>query len=236
MSGAVSRSELIREYNRVVQGTDEQATSQEQRAYGGVVRAAKGKLVEKMARGIIRLGWDDIGGTRGQLSFGDFKKCQVHVTDDYIARLRSPIADYIRQSRSAYCYKAHVDIHVFVDNIFVLGVECKAYAENAMLKRILVDFKLLKSRYPNLVCCLLQLESMLGGQYSDPLASPQLGSPSSHTLMSMFPELDLNIVTLLRGERKVDQPIHKPAFFKPLESDCLDQAIVAFGTMLRPFV
>lgn len=105
-----------------------------------------------------------------------------------------------------------------------------------MLKRILVDFRLLKTSYPDVVCCLLQLESMLGGQYSNPLASPQLGSPSSHTLMSMFPDIDLNIVTLLRGERKVNRPIHKPEFFKPLEIDCLDHAIGALGKMLSPFV
>lgn len=222
-------------YNGVVQAVDEQASDQENRAYGGKLRAEKGKLVEKMARGIIRLGWQDIGGTRRRLSFGNFKKCRVHVTDDYIAKLPPPVAEHILRGMSAHYYRAHVDVHVFVDDTLVLGVECKTYAENAMLKRILVDFRLLKTAYPNLTCCLLQLESMLEGHYSDPVASPQLGSPSSHTLMSLFPDVDLNIVTLLRGERKVHRPIHKPEFFKPLEIDCLNHAIGALGKMLRPF-
>ena len=85
-----------------------------------------------------------------------------------------------------YQYGAQVDVHVFVDQEFVLGIECKAYAENAMLKRIMVDFSMLKSLYPRLGCCLVQLESQLGGDYSKPLVRRHMGSPSSHTLMSVL--------------------------------------------------
>lgn len=105
-----------------------------------------------------------------------------------------------------------------------------------MLKRILVDFSLLKSLHPDLICCLFQLESMLGGQYAHPLAHPQLGSPKSHVLMSFFPNVDLKIITLLEGERKVDRPIHKKPFFKPLTPACVDHAIEQVGELLKPFV
>lgn len=105
-----------------------------------------------------------------------------------------------------------------------------------MLKRILVDFRLLKSLHPNLICCLLQLESQLGGSYSQPLVNPQTGSPSTHTLMSYFPEVRLNIITLLQGERKIDQPIHKTAYFKELSSKSLDYAICKFSGLLSRFV
>ncbi len=74
--------------------------------------------------------------------------------------------------KNQHHYWAKVDVHVFVDDNLVLGMECKSYTENAMLKRILVDFRMLKSLHPDLICCLLQMESMLGGGYSDPLASP----------------------------------------------------------------
>ena len=76
----LSRSELTL-YDRVVQGVDEQASDQENRAYGGKLRSVKGELVEKMARDIIRLGWQDIGGKQERLSFGN-KKYKVYVTDD----------------------------------------------------------------------------------------------------------------------------------------------------------
>ena len=33
--------------------------------------------------------------------------------------------------------------------------------------------------------------------------------------MSYF-DVNLNIMTLVQGERKVDEPIHKPEFFKPI--------------------
>jgi hypothetical protein len=97
-----------------------------------------------------------------------------------------------------------------VDDQFKLAVECKAYTENAMLKRILVDFTLLKQVYPNLKFILLQLESQLGGDYSSGKII-KYGSPSTHTLLSYF-DIDLNIITLLEGERKVDQPIHSHNF------------------------
>jgi len=123
-----------------------------------------------------------------------------------------------------------------VDGDLVLGVECKAYTENAMLKRILVDFTMLKTLYPDLVCCLLQLESQLGGSYSDPLADPQYGSPRSHTLMSYFPDVTLNVITLLEGERKVKEPIHDADHFKELHPELLDHGIGQLRDLLEPFV
>jgi len=71
--------------------------------------------------------------------------------------------------------------------------------------------------YPNVKFVLFQLESQLGGDYSEIYKKVKVGSPSVHTLLSYF-DIDLNIITLLRGERKVDEPIHKEKFFKPLLS------------------
>ncbi len=228
--------ELIRQYDRSVGGVKEDATYDDERAYGGVIRAAKGKLVEDMALHIIQLAWQASGGSLERLSFGDTKTYRVPIQTDYIVILPAEIRGYIDTRRDEYYYRAQVDKHVFVDGAFVMGVECKSYTENAMLKRILVDFQLLKSLCPDLVCSLLQLESMLGGSYSDPLASPQVGSPSTHTLMSYFPEVDLNIITLLEGERRVDQPIHQPEYFKDLTLECLEHAIGCFSKLLAPFV
>ncbi len=146
---------------------------------------------------------------------------------DYIDRLQSEeVKRWITENYSDFVFRAQVDNHTMIDDKFVLGIECKAYTENAMLKRILVDFTLLKSVCPNLKCALLQFESQLTGDYADIEKPIIYGSHSSHTLMSHF-DIDLHIMTLIKGERKVDEPIHKAEFFKPLTFDstlkCIDK-------------
>lgn len=122
---------------------------------------------------------------------------------------------------------------ISVDRNPTVAIECKAYAENAMFERILVDFSLLKQVSPNTSCILLQLESQLGGDYSDP-KEVHFGSKSTHTLMSYF-NVDLNIITLLEGERHVDEPIHKKEFFKPLTKKGLENAVKAFQSILMNY-
>ncbi len=233
-SSAIKQN-LIRSYRKIVAGIDEQAASDEERAYGGVIRAAKGKLVEEMAPHIIMLAWREVGGYQERLTFGDSKRYNVPINSEYVKCLPQAVKDEINAKKNQYFYRAHVDVHVFVDKQLVIGVECKAYAENAMLKRILVDFQLLKYIHPSLTCCLLQLESMLGGDYSEPdKDTSMLGSKQSHTLMSYFPNVELNILTLLDGDRKVGRPIHKPRYFKELRLGRLEHVISRFQQLLNP--
>ncbi|GAA7293267.1 hypothetical protein HpVH26_01400 [Helicobacter pylori] len=126
-----------------------------------------------------------------------------------------------------------VDKHIFVDNQLVMGIECKNYTENAMLKRILVDFHLLKTLYPNISCYLFQLESQLGGDYSA-LPETLLGSKPTHSIMSYFESVNLNIVTLLKGERNINQPTHKN--FKPLDEQILIKAIKLIENELKVYL
>lgn len=116
----------------------------------------------------------------------------------------------------------------------VMGIECKAYTENAMLKRILVDFTLLKTMVPECNCVLLQLESQLTGDYSSPNKTIIYGSHSTHTLLSYF-DIDLNILTLLEGERKVDKPIHKSNYFKILDKSILEKQINILSNILLKY-
>ena len=86
---------LIREYNRSVGGIKEDETYNEDRAYGGVIRAAKGKLVEEMTEHILQLAWQKSGGSPNRLTFGDTKTFRVPIQFDYIDRLSPEIRDYI---------------------------------------------------------------------------------------------------------------------------------------------
>ena len=202
----------------------------------GQIRSTKGKLVEDLTHRIVQLAWQKAGGDAARLSFGNVKAYPMPILENYIANQAPEIVIYLESLRAQDLYKAHVDQHVFIDDRLIMGIECKSYAENAMLKRILVDFWLLKSQHTNLICCLLQLESQLTGDYSDLSANPRMGSPSTHGLMSYFPEIDLHIITLLEGERKISRPIHQVDYFKELKPESLEDAINRFTELLASYV
>ena len=225
---------LAKFYEEVVGGLHEQALASD-RAYGGVVRTEKGQLLEIMSEHVVGLAWAKAGGVSERLSFRK-RTYKVPIRDDYVRRLPAFVQAEISANRDGYFYGGKVDRHVFIDGKLVMGVECKAYTGIPMLKGVLLDFHLLKSLHPSLICCLLQLESQLGGDFSDPAASPAMGSRSAHTLMSHFPDVELNIVTLLAGERHQERPIHKPEHFKALSPQSLESAVERFAGSLAPHV
>lgn len=227
-------TKIIEIVNNKIQGIEMIAMVDEHRAYGGIIRATKGKLLEELCRQLLVIAWDELGGNPNDISFSD-ATIPIPLKKEYIDTIKSPeVRDWIKTNYSDFVFRAQVDVHVMIRKNFVLGIECKAYTENAMLKRILVDFTLLKSKFPKLKCGLLQLESQLTGDYSAIDKNIIYGSHSSHTLMSYF-DVDLNIMTLLKGERKVDEPIHKAEFFKPLEFKYTERIINEMKELLVEF-
>ena len=231
-------TDLLTLYEKTIlsQHNAKEAAALEGRKEGGLLRSSKGKLVEKIAQGAIKIAWSQAGGDLNRLSFDDVKTFKIPLQPGYIEKLHPEVRDFINERIKEYKYNAKVDVKAFVDRKFVIAVECKSYTENAMLKRILIDFRMIRSLYPNVTCCLFQLESQLGGSYSFPGIDPQHGSSSSHTLMSFFPEVNLNIVTLLKGERKVNQPIHEPKYYKKLDPLHLGRAIDRLQQFLKPHI
>lgn len=225
--------EIIQHYNAVVRVVDTEAHEQEDRAYGGVIRAVKGKLQEFITEEIVKIAWANLKQKADRLAVNK-KKIKLPIQDDYIERITDPLVkNYIKEHKSDYYYGLSVDKHIFIDNRFVMGIECKAYTENAMLKRILVDFHLLKTLYPNISCHLFQLESQLGGDYAN-LPETVYGSKSTHSIMSYFKDVDLHITTLLQGERDINHPIHKT--FKPLQKDVLEKASSLIESFLQAYI
>ena len=225
--------QIMQDYNSVVKVIDKDATEQEDRAYGGIIRAVKGKLQEHISEEIVKIAWANLGGKAKNLGINS-KKIKIPIKESYIQNLANKeVKRYILQNKKDYYCGISVDKHIFINNKFVIGIECKAYTENAMLKRILVDFYLLKTAYPQLSCYLFQLESQLGGDYS---ALPELifGSKPTHSIMSYFEEVDLKIITLLKGERNIEKPIHK--HFKPLEKEILEKAVRTMENELKAFL
>jgi len=224
--------EIIEAYNYLVQGIDKRAKASNERAYGGIVRAGKGKLVESIAEHLVRIAWKDLGKHENRLSFGHYT-IKIPINKEYINKIESPeVREFIIKNINRMYYRIKPDVQVYVDDNFKISIECKAYTENAMLKRILVDCTLIKHVFSDVKFVLLQLESQLGGDYSKVFKEVHFGSPSTHTLLSYF-DIDLNIITLLEGERKVDKPIHKSEFFKPLRMEALIKAINILRDLLK---
>lgn len=228
-----SVNDIINYYNIIVKFVDSNAQQQIDRAYGGFIRETKGHLQEIITERIIYLAWERIGGKRTDIEVNS-KKIQIPICEEYINNMNNKVVkNYILQHKKDYYYGLSVDKHVFIKKQFVMGIECKAYTENAMIKRILVDFHLLKSLYPNISSYLFQLESQLTGDYSS-LNKITYGSKSTHSIMSYFNDVDLKIFTFLQGERKVNEPIHKK--FKPLKAERIELAICLLGEDMKQYI
>lgn len=224
---------LVKEYETIVKVLDKKAYNTKDRAYGGVVRSIKGKLVENLTEEIVKIAWKYINGDERRLEINS-KKFKIPILKEYVLNIKDEeIRNFILSNINSYYYELSVDKHVFIDKKFVLGIECKSYTENAMLKRILVDFQLLKTQFPDLKCYLFQLESQLGGDYSK-LSEKTFGSPATNTLLSYFKDVDLKIFTFLEGERLVNKPIHK--YFKPLKHSQVEKAIKIIAKELEEFL
>ena len=223
--------EIINAYDTLVKGIHKKATDNQDRAYGGIIRAGKGKMLESIAKILVKLAWKELGKEENRLKIIG-TRILIPIQEDYIERLDDEeVKEHIKKNLKNYTYPYKPDVLVMIDDKPVLEIECKTYTENAMLKRILVDCTLCKEKYPDMIFILLQLESQLGGDYSELKDNP-LGSTSSHTLLSHF-DIDLNIITLLKGERKVDKPIHRKEFFKPLTKESLKISIEEIKEILR---
>ena len=228
-------TEIIFEYNKVIKEMDIAAKTSKQRAYGGVIRSKKGSLVENMTANLVKIAWTDI--LNQQLSRMEInkKKMPIKISDDYIARILDPeVKSYVENNRRLFKYKFGTDVQVFIDGKLVLPIECKAYTENAMIKRILFDAELMKEAVGTQTYYLVQLESQLGGDYSK-LNEVTYGSPATHALLSHV-DVELKIITLLKGERDINRPIHKIEFFKELKLKELKKAVYIFAEALRKYV
>ncbi len=224
---------IIDQYDSVIKTIEKKALASKGRAYGGIIRSSVGQLVEDIAEQITRIAWEQLGQNISKISF-DTTAVKVPIKKDYLDRITdSVIKEYISKNIDRYYYRQKTDKHVLINNKLVMAIECKAYTENAMMKRILVDFSLLKQASPDVNCVLLQLESQLGGDYSS-LNKIIYGSASTHTLLSNF-EIELYIITLLKGERRIDRPIHIKNYYKPLTEECLYNAIDVIKKILEKY-
>ena len=235
-SNALNNIKKIKDYYDDLLKNIEIEATKSSRAYGGYIRAFKGELVEYIARELVKIAWVDLLKQDYNRIDINKRKMPVIMTNKhkYIDNIESKeVRDFLTEHKEEQIYKFGTDEQVFVDGKLVLPIECKAYTENAMLKRILFDAKLMKELTGCQTYYLLQLESQLGGDYSS-LNEIIYGSKSSNALMSQV-DVKLNIITLLKGERNIQEPIHDPKYFKELEINQLKKACIEFAKALKPY-
>jgi hypothetical protein len=227
---------IIFAYEKLMRGIEADATDSEtNRAYGGIIRAGKGELVESMVRTLVETAWVyNLNQSKNRLKM-DKKKIKVSMKSDYIDKISDrDVQDYLINHHEEQFYNFGTDVHVFIDNKLVLPIECKAYTENAMLKRIVFDANLAFEYMKIELYLLFQLESQLGGDFNE-IKPKTFGSPSTNTILS-YSHGKIDIITLLEGERKVDKPIHKSEFYKTIKYRNLELALSKISSVLNQFI
>jgi len=202
----VTIEDIKREYERAILKCQKLYANRRAKDTAGAVRYVKGKIVEDITKSVMRIAWSRISSDEGRLRM-DKKKIIIKTNDEV--------------------YKLSQDIHVYIDNVFRVSVECKSYTEVAMYKRILVDAKLLKKAVPTITAFfVVQLENFLGGDYGEKIEAK--GSDSVITLNRMCSEINIIVITLLDGDRNIKKPLHVPEYFKPLRNERLNYAVEKF--------
>jgi len=189
-----------------------------------------------MAKDIVEIAWHNLGGKAKRLSFYR-KPILAPLLKQYTEQGKiknQKINSYIIKNIENYVHRFRIDFHVNIDSKLIACIECEMRTKNVTVKHIAKDSVFLKQAHPKAINVLFQLESQLGGDYGNIKKNVHYGSNPTHTILSYFDDVDLNIVTLLEGERKVDQPIHKKKFYKPLETTSVKRAVKVFEDLLMP--
>lgn len=148
--------EIINVYNKLVRNIENTATdSEDGRAYGGIVRAGKGEVVESIAKILVQLAWKKLKQNPDRLKIVG-KKIRIPIKKEYVEKIKDEeVRKHIKENIQDYFYSYKPDVLVEIDGNAVLEIECKSYTENAMFKRILVDASLLKTQFPKMKFVLL---------------------------------------------------------------------------------
>jgi hypothetical protein len=229
----VKREELIIAYNLLLKGIEKEVSDYTDKAYDEMIYAGKGLMVENLCRNIIEIAWSELGNKENRLSL-EKQSIRIPIRSSYLKKIKNEeVKKYIHDHIHEYFYDLKTDIHVYIDGMFRIAVECKTFTENETLKRTLVDFTLFKTQYSSLDCVLFQLESQMGGDYSHINRFINYGSETTHTLLSYF-DVELNVITILEGERK-KETAYREDYYKELTDTSVDKAVNTFKNILSKY-
>jgi hypothetical protein len=204
---------IKQEYEKAILQSQKLYSNRRDNDTAGAVRHTKGKIVEDITKQLIKIAWLKISPDENRLKV-DKKKVIIRTNGE--------------------TYKLSQDVHVYIDNVFRISVECKAYAEVAMYKRVLMDADMLKRAIPTInAFFIVQLENFMGGDYGTQIEAK--GSGSVITLNRLYTDINIIVITLLDGDRHIKKPLHIREYFKPLRDERLNYAIEQFTKAMLPF-
>lgn len=207
---------LISHYNYVL-------TSLFDESNGGKIRGQKGALVEHLAKELVELVWIKIlQQSVDRIDCNKEKQAiKINNFEEYLLRedIKEQERERISNDFEDITYEFGTDVHVMIDGDLAIAIECKAYTETAMLKRIIFDSMLMDEALPSARHCLFQLETAFSyNQY--------------HVLMSHHTH-NIDVLTLLDGKRNPKKPIHRRNHFKELNKEKLIKALEYFENVLQ---
>jgi hypothetical protein len=197
----------------------------------GKIRATKGFMVENISSYFVRYAWDNmLKNDPKRLVIKTQEKIKVPISllpniDNYLKVVDEQTAEKLKTEE--IFYGIGVDVHVYVDNKFVIAIECKSYCDNAMFKRVLSDFKEIIDIFPDCNFCLFQLEDAMGGKNPNAEYLPSL---NTHALLSRFPDVRMKIITLFEGKRNWEKPLH--TYPKQFNMDFINNYLNYFVSVL----
>jgi len=122
--------DIKKKYERAILKTQNLYDHRKEEDTAGSVRYTKGNIVEEITKDLIQIAWGKISSDKKRLKMNKQK---------------------IAIKTNGEVYKLSQDIHVFIDDKFKIGIECKSYTEVAMYKRVLLDASLLKNHFPTTI-------------------------------------------------------------------------------------
>lgn len=108
--------EIISDYTNLVSGIDNEAQNDEDRAYGGIIRAGKGKLVEEMTTRLVQIAWINVLKQNEERLQINKRKAPISITEKYIERQEPRLKAYLLSHKAEQRYKFGTDVQVFIDD------------------------------------------------------------------------------------------------------------------------
>ena len=194
------------------------------RASGGIKRMAKGDLVEEIYSRIIKFCLDEkksklkLINKMGNLPKNVNKVPILKVSQNYINLKNLKFTD----KELATGYEDKFDGFIIDNQDIKFVLEYKAYSENTMLKRCLVDASIAQIFNKNINYCLCLLQSHL-------YQNQRLIGYNAHSLMDFFYQkfkVNIDVLILVKEPRVVNEDIIKMKY--QIDYELLENAVNYF--------
>ena len=83
LNPGVTREDIVRVYDIGVKNIEAKAKGASRRAYGGVLRSFKGKMLEEIAGHMVSIAWKELGGNFNRIS-PNTNKIPILIHPDYV--------------------------------------------------------------------------------------------------------------------------------------------------------